>query len=403
MEKRIIIGKNDKGFYYSVIEKSNGSWTVIETKNGNIEQDIGNILDIQIDNIRNSSNLLFVKTNDDLVVIENYQQLNHDKVFKSFNEKVLNYTISKKIGNKNIALQKKSNHKRAVINKKVIGIVLVVGMFVMSSGSLAGDNEYTSTTVTNKQFSKAQESDLSAETEMRDQEIHEHIEIQKKAMENTPKISPEEEYYQSKIKEYSNMYFIDYNRALEVIEEHKEEIKNGYVNQEVGIIRVLANEFTNDSGIDKMIVRSDISALEREKSILKFAKVHEIKDVNTLATMLAVYRLETGNGTSPACVDQNNYGGLRARDSKTGNYYILSFKTSEIGAEAFVNSFLKIKRMTQSSRGYNPNLSLEANMNHIYCGEASWTVKVGELKAEVINDYNLGEYVSKEKPKQLIK
>ena len=397
MKKRIIIGKNKNDYYYLISVRINGDWLVIDSKSYNAEERIKNLLNIKIDNLKYIDNLLFVKTNDDLVVIENYSQLNHDKVFKSFNKQASTFTINKNLLNKNITLQKKSNHKRAIINPKALCAAAIVGILILSP-SLIIESDNNNNMVPSSKAIVEQQPILNIGINDNDN----ILDIARKASPK-PTISPDEEYFQKKIEEYSTMYSIDYDHALELFKENEEKIKTEYVNQEVGIIRVLAEELLNDSKINKKPEVSKITPLEREKLLLQFAKIHEIKDSDTLATMLAIYRLETGNGTSPACIHKNNFGGLRARNSETGEYYVLSFKTPQIGAEAMVSNFLRMKQIARNNKHYSPSRSLELNMNYIYCGERSWPIKVQELKEEVIIDYNLNEYVSKESPKQLVK
>lgn len=405
MERRIIIGRNNKDYYYSIRERLNETWIVIESKDYNAEESIRDLLNIEIETLKYFNNLLFVKTNDDLVVVENYSQLNHDKVFKSFNERVKKKLINTNLMNKQKALQKKSNHKKAIISSKVICMTAIISAILLSSSlTIEGDGNIGMTPIATKQWTGIKQKDgpyIKAPNIVANPILS--ILTTSRKVPVIPKTNPEEEYFQNKIKEYSGMYNIDEKRALQLIVENEEKIKTEYVNQEVGIIRVFALEMLNDPNISKEPEVSDVSALEREKLLLQFAKIHEITDADTLATMIAIHRLETGNGSSDACIYQNNFGGLRYRNSQTGKYYVLSFKTPQIGAEAFVSNFLKMKEAANNSKYYNPSRSLEVNMNHIYCGEGSWPTKVQELKQEVINEYNLNEYICEEKPKQLIR
>ncbi|MDD2435865.1 MAG: hypothetical protein PHO63_06420, partial [Bacilli bacterium] len=337
-------------------------------------------------------NLLVVKTNDDLIVIEDYLQINHDRVFKNFNKKLSSFNL-KKLANKNLKLEKDTHHKKANITTKVLCYAALTGVLMLPLSLNATDNYNNETNKTAEAIvgTLTLEPKLSTPPEVIEQEV----------VVEEVKVDPEEEYFKTKVKEYSDMYFIDYDKALALIEENKYSIENDYTNEEVGIIRVLAEEFYNNSNINKAVEVSDISSLEREKLLLSFAIVHGIDDIDTAATILAIHRLETGNGKSEACINKNNFGGLRAKGNN--GYYVMSFKTPEIGAEAMINSFIRIQNRAMKKANYNPNRPLEQNINSIYCGEPSWPGKVKELKNEVMNDYNLSEYVSIEKPKILIK
>jgi len=317
-----------------------------------------------------------------------------------------------------MVLQKKSNHKKAIIGPRVLASAAIIGMLILPPAEalnmvgISTENFNTAKKTVEETIQRmpayATIASIGGPTITVEPKVEPVAEV--KPVSDTTrtsvervKLTKEEELLDSKIKEYANMYGIGYKEALTLVKDNTSSIKYEYSNQEVGIIRILAKEFYNNPNISKAPEAHNMSSIERENLLLKFAKVHGVEDAETVATLLAVYRLETGNGQSSACVYENNFGGLRDRNSQTGEYYVMSFKTPEIGAEAMVNSFLKIRTKTIQSRGYNPSRSLEQNMNRIYCGEASWPTKVSGLKQEVANDYDLNEYIDHEQPKQLIK
>jgi hypothetical protein len=418
MRKRTIIGRNDQGYYYYVATKLNNKWIITYKRKNNVAKGIKNLLNSEINDLHAFNNLLIVKTNDDLVVIENYSQINHDKVFESFNKRVENITINKDLFNNNVKLQKQSNHKKAIISTKVLAVATIVGMLVLPTSkdltamgisiddiNKAGKSISESIQKIPAYASSIASGDLTIVEEPNTKIEEENKPVSEPTKETVKKetISKEEVLLNNTIKEYANMFGIDYKKALTLVKENASVIKSEYANQEVGIIRILAEEFYNNPNISKVPEFHNLTSIEREKLLLKFAKVHGINDAETAATLLAVYRLETGNGQSEACVYKNNFGGLRGRNSQNGRYYVMDFKTPEIGAEAMVRSFLNIKSNAMNSNYYNPSRSLEQNMNRIYCGEYSWPTKVSELKQEVLNDYDLNKYINNEKPKQLIK
>ncbi|MDD2435472.1 MAG: hypothetical protein PHO63_04375 [Bacilli bacterium] len=392
MKKRIIIGKNGNEYYYHIKAFDNGEWNVIEQKNKEANKQIEHLLDVKINKVRWHQNLLIVKTNDDLIVIDDYQQLNHDKVFKNLNKQLSKKIINNEQLTKNLKLQKeKNNHKAALLaNKFLCCAVLTSSLLIPINGAtILNDITPPKEEIVIKSYDQYRERQSEKLLLMQNQ-----LKIEQKAA--------EQKQFVNTVKKYSDMYCLDYTTAFDLIKENEETIKNDYINQEVGIIRTLADAFYHSS-IDKTPQVTNISPLEREKLLLQFAKVYDIQDVDTLATMLAVHRLETGNGKSKACVYKNNFGGLRARNSKTGSYYVMSFKTPSIGAERMVRTFLDIKNRAIKSKHYNPNRSLEENMNHIYCGEKNWPILLKQIKNEVINDYELNNYINYEEPKQLIK
>lgn len=413
MHRRIIIGRNDQGYYYTVSSKENGKWAVIEYHNDDVGDKIKELLDVKIVNLRLISNLLLVKTNDDLVVIDNYKQINHDMVFKSFNRNVSKMTINKTLLSKKLSLQRKTKYEIAHLGAKLLCSATLTGILILPAAAFSPLNSgavvYAPTVQAPVQV--AQEVAYAPnEQEKLQQEMLEIKERAREAERQAREIAlkaeqerlAEEEYLQSKVKEYSAMYFIDYSRALQVVESRKDEIKTNYQNEEFGILSIISEMYYNDSSINKAPQRSNISSMEREKLLLKFAKVYGITDANSVTTMLAIYRLETGNGSSPACVNKNNFGGLKSKTSR-GDYDVMSFKSPEIGAAAMVDTFLSIKNRTINSSHYNPSRSLEDNLNVIYCGETSWPVKVREIKRDIVNDYNINQYVEEAKAKQLTK
>jgi hypothetical protein len=399
MRDRIIIGKRDNTFYCLIGNKNEQRKEVIGT--ANIEKKyISDLLNVEIINFKIWDNLLVVKTNDDLVVIENYLQINHDKVFKNFNKKLSSFTVGR-LSNRSLALQKKSNHKKAQVSVKVLCYATLMGVLMLPvnlDASSIFNNKINEVTRSVTQKVNQSESVKPIITEQ-PKVTNETVVVEKK---EEVKVDSQEEYFKSKVKEYSEMYFIDYDRALQLVEQNKERIKSEYENEEVGIIRVLAEEFYSNPNISKKVIVSKMSHPEREKLLLRFASIHGIKDIDTAATILAIHRLETGNSESEACIYKNNFGGLKTKGNN-GDYYVMSFKTPEIGAEAMINSFINIRNRAREKSSYNSNRSLEQNINSVYCGEASWPIKISELKREVMNDYNLGEYVSIEKPKILIR
>lgn len=398
MKKRIIISKNEIGYECITSVKKDNRWNIINSQND--EDKIKQILQKEINNIHLFDNMLIVKTNDDLVVIKNYTQISHDKVFNDFNKKIAKLTINGNLLSQKMIIQKKNNHQKAILGKRALCCATIAGIILISP--VFGGKAFIDTNTPLQKNNIISEQNKAIQSVETNKTVSiEEPKIIKKV--EKPKLTKEEELFINKVKEYSSMFFIEYDKALNIIKENEAIIKTEYQNQEVGIIRVLAEEFYNNNNIDKSPIVSDISTLEREKLLIKFANVHGITSTDTLATMIAIYRLETGNGTSDACIYKNNFGGLRAMDEESGSYYVMSFKTKEIGAEAFVKTFINIRNISIDSKHYNPNRSLEQNMNRIYCGESSWANKISELKNEVINEYNLQEYMKQSQVKVLIK
>lgn len=105
--------------------------------------------------------------------------------------------------------------------------------------------------------------------------------------------------------------------------------------------------------------------------------------------MLAVHQLETAHGDSEYCRNYNNLGGVFVTNPNTSVLEIKKYPNLEVGAIDYVNVFLRIMNRVKTESFYNPNFSLEVNMNPIYCTEKmneddpEWHEIVSALKKEI--------------------
>ncbi len=210
------------------------------------------------------------------------------------------------------------------------------------------------------------------------------------------------------IKKYADMYFIDYEDAKRFVEEELEEI-NEKETFELGVINCLKNHHWYDDtlNIDKTPIISEKTKEEKETIMLEFANIYGIYDEDTLATLIAINRWETGLGTSEVYINYNNCGGVM----ESGKF--IRYKTFEIGAEAFVRTFLNIKnsvleKASNYEYGFNPSYTLEGNMVGVYNGgpsaeQESWLGGVKEQKAIILESEILKDYIDEDKIKTLKK
>ncbi len=201
--------------------------------------------------------------------------------------------------------------------------------------------------------------------------------------------SPQEIVRDNIVREYADMYFIDYKTAKNLISENSNNIDDKSF--ELDVIKILRDYHNNDDTIDKTPIISQLSETEKERIILHFANVYGIYDEDELAMLLAAHRVETGHGTSDVYLNYNNFGGVMV----DGEY--LKYKTVEIGAESFVRNFQiimnnTIEHIKNGDEGYDPNISLAHNMDREYCGETyengepTWGDLVDELSVYAKED-----------------
>ena len=214
--------------------------------------------------------------------------------------------------------------------------------------------------------------------------------------ESLEKLESEKSATEQMIQEYADMYFMNYKCVNDIYNDNYDEINNSD-NPELTFILKVKDAFYLDETIDKEPIVTNLTPKEKEECIVNMAKdIYKVEDENTLALLLAIYRLETGWGESDLCIYTNNLGGL-----KEGNTY-LSFKTFEIGAECFVRNALKIKNLAMNECSDEANLEYE--MKEIYCKcENTWDIEVKEMKNSILNNNELDSYLNKDNKKYIKK
>ena len=137
---------------------------------------------------------------------------------------------------------------------------------------------------------------------------------------------------------------------------------NNSSNKYLEIINVLYDYYTEnlyDSVYDSAyIIPNTATDDEMNAAIINYAHINGVYDEEILYTMLAVHELETGYGTSPLCLEDNNLGGNTYGDG------FQTYPTYQVGAMDFVSDFIRIYEDT-----YNEYNTIEYNMNPVYCTE----------------------------------
>ena len=132
------------------------------------------------------------------------------------------------------------------------------------------------------------------------------------------------------------------------------------------IYDTIKNEYWygNQFVLDRTPTKEDLTLQEREDLILEMARMYGIEDEDTLLTMIAIFRLETGNGTSELLLEKNNFGGIRGND---GNF--LAYPSAMSGSQAFVKTILNRRDERIQAHIYNDQQTLAENISSVYCTE----------------------------------
>lgn len=346
-------------------------------------------LKVKIDFFEFHNDDLIAQSGTTLYHIEDYMKYRKKGAFHYFNEQIVEDVSQRELLNL-------SAKKNFVLKRNVISFVLItsllgthVAAFTTKSTSQQPMVESSIEPVVSTEIMTPKESFISAELEIEPTSVV------------SRSLSSEEIQFMNVVQEYSRVYSLDYDTALKVIRENQQRIENESITEEAGIIQVLAETYSNDDSIDKKPIIENIPSSTREALLLEYAGAYGISDEDTLATILAIYRLETGRGTSDALMKYNNYGGLMY--SRNGESVLCRFQTAEIGAAAQIKTFFDILEKSKNRDSYHPNKPLEENLYPVYCPEESWVGKIKEMKKEVYSDYNLEHYVVEEAPKILIR
>lgn len=224
------------------------------------------------------------------------------------------------------------------------------------------------------------------------------VEEEKKIGENTPISIPhfapslEENTSSSNdiITFVSNMYHMTPEQIANAITRHPEEVEK-YDNLDIGIMRAAAMDYwdTSVEGINREVEKSSLTSEEKEQVILQMVDMYGIKDTETRATLLAIYRLETEHGNSNLCVNYNNFGGVRGLDGS-----FLEYPTIEAGADSLVRSVMNLIDRVKEAGVYQENQTIAQNIGLFYCERPKQT-------EETVSEEEASEETVEEIPEEL--
>ena len=126
------------------------------------------------------------------------------------------------------------------------------------------------------------------------------------------------------IEEYSNLSHHKYSDSIEVIKKNMGVIQNEYNKPKAGIMCVLFDDSYDKKILrcdcpEELIERKEMTQDEQEGFILEMCDNYGMTE-DEKAISLSIFRLETGNGTSDLCKNDNNYGGIRLLNGEFGKY-----------------------------------------------------------------------------------
>ena len=221
--------------------------------------------------------------------------------------------------------------------------------------------------------------------------------------------------YDEYIRFAAKLHYIDYETAKQVVAENMEHFTNSdkIVSYELNRMKDLKEKGIIDGDINVMgifitiknysvdnphlssqePIKSNKTNAEREQDLINIAtNIYGITDIDMLNCIIAVHRIETGNGNAPITTEHNNLGGNIDPESDYNNPKHIIYKTTEIGAESAVRNFLNIYDKCFYDERCNPLDPIPSFMCQIYCPHTpeDWAREVGnkmEEVSDIVNSY----------------
>lgn len=339
---------------------------------------------------------LGIVINGHTIVLQNYDSFKNQETFSDLNKKI-NRALWK-TAMKNISLGKFHLDKSKVIGGAIALTIGAVGLkFALSSDkqidktinngvSISTDED----SVSNKKMTDSLLDDSSLADDYYDGLINKNVKIGLK------------EQLEELFNQYKDTFGVDDNTIENLITTNYREFSTSS-NLERDVINVLYDYYAENLYLVNPIQVNNNSEEKIEKVILKYAHINEINDPDVLATMLAVFQLETGHATSEYCHLYNNLGGVYGTNVYTNEFEIKKYPNLDVAAVDFVNVFLRIKNKCEADPSYDHSMSLAYNMNPTYCTEnvnnngLEWYQIVDELKTSVYNSNILDEFTNTKK------
>lgn len=168
---------------------------------------------------------------------------------------------------------------------------------------------------------------------------------------------------------YSNVYDINEDTINMIYEINKNEINsNKFPSIEAGLLEFIREYYKGNDTIDKTPIIEDNTNEDFIRIITKYGMIYGFND-NEISQLIAIHNWESQYGSSLACQNKNNQGGLQSQGQN------LSYRTDEIGCIEFVRNTYLLKQVAMKQSYYNENESLLFNINPIYCPPHAQYVK----------------------------
>lgn len=363
-----------------IIDNKSGNWYIETSENTTIKTD--NEIKEMFDSLSklkiskayyvNNMNDLVMVFNNQKIVLKNYPKIKNNLIMFDLNKQI-------KKGLINTAVSKISKKKTKLIKNGLI-VAGSIAIFATAASLIknSGKEENSSSSV----------SSISDNTNVVSQEKEEKH------------IITDEDLIQMYFKKYGSIFGV--NDTTNLYNQNKNYLLASS-NKEKEVIIILRDYFFENLYLKQPITLNTYTDYEQQKIILKYANIFGVNDVDTLCTMLAVHRLESGNGEEYICVNQNNLGGIFFNNPDTGEFETKAYPNIDVGAIDFVVEFLNIKQACQELPEYDSNRPLELNMNLKYCTlendpytpDWRWSERVAPIKEEVLDSGILDNYLTK--------
>lgn len=189
------------------------------------------------------------------------------------------------------------------------------------------------------------------------------------------------------IEKYSNLSHHKYRDSIEIIKKNMSVIQNEYNKPRAGIMCVLFDDSYDKKILrcdcpEELIERKEMTQDEQEGFILEMCDNYGMtEDEKTIS--LSIFRLETGNGASELCKNDNNYGGIRLLNGEFGKYQTPYYGMYE--ALCCIKKYIDAAK----DQGITDINGIVNYTSQFYCGDTSyeWTIGVMGLVPEVQEYY----------------
>ena len=186
---------------------------------------------------------------------------------------------------------------------------------------------------------------------------------------------------------YSSYSKYSYDEAVDIIYNNLDNVNN-YSSLKGYILCTLFDSANSDGLLSStcsssIVENRDMDLQQKEEIMLDMCDSLSLSNTDK-TIVLAIFRHETGNGTSSRCVNDNNYGGIKVGES-FGVY-----QTPEYGIYKAIMCIDGHIERNKEKLGTDDMYSIVSGMSYSYCpGTASdWTNKVISFCNTVSYDYN---------------